>query len=66
MTEVQQLEEIIQNLSPDDLAKFRDWFLEYDANRWDQQIAGDFKAGRLDRMMADAKADFEAGKAHEL
>ena len=36
MSEVEQLENRIQNLSPEELAKFRAWFLEFDARVWDK------------------------------
>jgi hypothetical protein len=38
----------------------------YRADLWDQQIAADLKAGKLDELIAEARADFKAGKAREL
>jgi hypothetical protein len=66
MSELEQLERRVQSLSPDDLAKFREWFLELDAQIWDQQIAEDLKAGKLDRLIAEAREDFAAGRAREI
>jgi hypothetical protein len=66
MNELEQLEDRISKLPPNDLAQFRTWFLEFDAKVWDKQIEEDLKAGRLDRMIAEARADFKAGKAREL
>ena len=66
MTEVEQLESRIQNLSPEELAKFRAWFLEFDARVWDKQIEADLKAGKLSGLIAEALADYKAGKAREL
>ena len=66
MSAVEQLEQQVQNLSPAELTQFRAWFLEYDEQLWDQQIAADRKAGKLDKLIADARADFQAGKAREL
>jgi hypothetical protein len=66
MTEVEQLERGIENLTPEQLAKFRAWFLEFDARVWDQQIEADAKAGKLDGLIAEALADYKAGKAREL
>jgi len=34
--------------SPDQLAKFRDWFAQFESTRFDQTIAFDAKAGLLD------------------
>ncbi|MFY9823130.1 MAG: hypothetical protein WAM82_17235 [Thermoanaerobaculia bacterium] len=66
MSELEQLEQRVQSLSPADLAKFRAWFLELDAQLWDQQIAEDLKAGKLDRLIAEAREDFAAGRAREI
>jgi len=66
MNEVEQLTQKVQSLSPEALAQFRAWFLEYDAQCWDQQIAADLKAGKLDKLIAEARADFKAGKARKL
>ena len=66
MSDVEQLERRIANLTPRDLAKFRAWFVEFDARVWDQQIEADAKAGKLDGLIAEALADYKAGKAREL
>ena len=66
MSEVEQIERRIEGLPPEDLAEFRAWFLEYDARVWDRQIEADSKAGRLDGMIAEALAEYKAGKAHDL
>jgi len=66
MTEVEQIEKRIKGLAPQDLAEFRAWFIEFDARAWDQQIEADSNAGRLDGLVAEAGADYEAGKARDL
>jgi hypothetical protein len=66
MSDIEQLERTVSKLSPQDLAQFRAWFLEFDAGVWDQQIAADLKAGKLDALIAEARADFEQGKARSL
>lgn len=66
MSELQELEERIQNLSPEELAKFRQWFIEFDHLVWDKQIEADAKSGRLDHLVAEALADFKGGKAREI
>jgi hypothetical protein len=66
MSEIEQLEERIQHLSPQDLAKFRAWFFEFDARVWDQQIEADLRAGKLNGLVADALAEYKAGRAREL
>lgn len=66
MSAVEQLEQQVQSLSLTDLAQFRAWFLEYDEHVWDQQILADRRAGKLDALIAEAHADFQAGKARKL
>lgn len=41
MSEIEQLEQKIQNLPEAELAKFREWFAEFDATVWDRQIERD-------------------------
>jgi hypothetical protein len=66
LSEVEQLEKRIEKLSPEDLAKFRAWFLEFDARVWDAEIEADLKAGKLKGLIAEALADYKAGKTREL
>jgi len=66
MSKVEQLERQIEDLSPEDLSKLRAWFFELDARLWDQQIEADSKAGKLDGLIAEALADYRAGKAREI
>ncbi len=66
MSEIEELEQKVESLSPEDHAKFRAWFLEHDWELWDQQIEADLTSGRLDDLISEARADFEAGKTREL
>ncbi len=66
MSEVEQLEQRVSNLPPKDLAQFRAWFLEFDARLWDQQIDADFKVGKLDSLIAEARAEFKQGNSRPL
>jgi hypothetical protein len=66
MSEIEQLEQRIKSLPPQDLTKFRAWFAEFDARVWDAQIEADAKAGKLDDLITEALADYEAGKARQL
>jgi hypothetical protein len=54
MSELEEIEQRIRKLRPDDLAKFRAWFIEFDHLLWDRQIAADSNAGKLDKLAADA------------
>ena len=52
--------------TPDDLAKLRDWFEEFASQLWDAQIERDAKAGKLDRLAAEALAEHKAGRTKPL
>jgi hypothetical protein len=54
MSEVEEIERRVQNLSTEEFATFRDWFLELDNKSWDKQIATDFRAGKFDRLISRA------------
>jgi len=66
MSDLEEIEQKIRKLSPSELAKFRDWFTEFDHLLWDRQIEADSKAGKLDILAAEALADYKAGKAREI
>jgi len=63
---IEDLEQAVAKLAPDDLARFRAWFEEFDAARFDQKIERDAKAGRLDRLAEAAIDDLRKGRAREL
>jgi hypothetical protein len=66
MSNLEELEQKIQNLPATELAKFRAWFIEFDHLIWDKQIEADSKAGKLKGLVSDALADYRAGKAREI
>lgn len=66
MNEIEDLESRIIKLLPEDFAKFRSWFLEFDHRLWDDQISADFKAGKLDSLIDKAREELKHGKAREL
>lgn len=66
MTKVEQLEEEIRKLSPDEFAKLREWLLEIDWHQWDRQIEKDAASGKLDKLFEKSLADHKAGKSREI
>jgi len=66
MTTVQKLENEVQQLNPDELAAFRDWFRRYDSDEWDKEIERDVSAGRLDKLAEEAVAAHKAGRTIEI
>ena len=66
MRTLEEIERALIELPADQLAKFRAWFEEFEATRFDQRIKRDAEAGSLDRLAEQALADFRAGRAREL
>ena len=66
MTTIEDIEKAVADLPPDQLQRFRAWFAEFEAARFDQQIERDAKGGRLDRLAEQALADYRGGHAREL
>ncbi|MFB6230632.1 MAG: hypothetical protein ABEL04_05690 [Salinibacter sp.] len=63
---VEELEQAVSKLPPEKLAEFSEWFREYRADVWDEQIERDAKDGRLDEKIEKAKEDYEAGRTTSL
>ena len=66
MTRVEQLEQEIEKLRPEEFAQLRNWLLERDWAAWDQQLEEDVAAGRLDKLAEDALAEHARGETTEL
>ena len=66
MGDIADIKGRIETLSPKEQAELLSWLLERDHQSWDEQIARDQKSGKLDALIAEAKADRAAGKAREL
>ena len=61
-----EIENAIAGLPAGELATFRAWFQEFDAEVWDRQLEEDVKAGRLDGLAAEAMEDYRQGRTTEL
>ena len=66
MGTIEEIERAIQQLPPEQLAKFRDWFTEFDNAAWDRQIEEDVAAGRLDTLGDQALQDLKNGHTRPL
>jgi hypothetical protein len=66
MSQVDEIERAVQELSAEDLRVFRRWFQEFDAAQWDRQFEEDVAAGRLDALADEALADLREGRTREL
>ena len=54
MSTLNEIEGAVSQLSPDELARFRQWFAKFDADHWDEQIEQDVRAGKLDKLADQA------------
>lgn len=66
MSDLQDLESAVSQLSEADLVAFRAWFAEFDAQRWDQQFGEDVAAGRLDQLADQALQHLQEGRCTDL
>jgi hypothetical protein len=66
MSKISDLERQVEGLTPTELAAFRQWFAEFDADAWDRQFEADAKAGRLDSLAERARQAHAAGKSSKL
>ncbi|MCF3607413.1 hypothetical protein L2E81_12710 [Planktothrix agardhii 1033] len=53
MSNLQEIESAVSQLTKEELAAFRVWFAEFDAEIWDRQFEEDVTAGRLDGLAYD-------------
>jgi hypothetical protein len=66
MSTVQEIETALQQLSRRELAAFRSWFAEFDAQQWDRQLEEDIAAGKLDALAEEALKDLREGRCMDL
>ncbi len=66
MSRIEQIREEIRKFSAAELADFRSWFHEFDADAWDREIEDDIRAGRLDSLTQEALEEHKAGKTREM
>ena len=66
MSNVENIEDRIKELSPEELTAFREWFIKFDAEAWDRQFEADAKAGKLDSLAERALRDHAAGRSTKL
>jgi hypothetical protein len=66
MSKVEEIEEHVRCLRPEELAAFREWFAVFDAEAWDRQFEADAISGRLDDAAERALRDHAAGRSTKL
>ena len=65
MGKIEKIEHLIEALTAQELAEFRRWYREFDAEAWDRQIQDDIQANKLDVVAEEAIKEYRAGKARE-
>jgi hypothetical protein len=63
---VKEIESAIAQLSPPELVELISWLGEHHAQVWDKTIEEDLESGRLDRVLAEVDAEYEAGLARPI
>ena len=66
MSRVASIESQVKDLSAEELAAFREWFAQFDAEAWDRKFEADVKGGKLDRLAERALRDHDAGRSTDL
>jgi hypothetical protein len=66
MSTVREIEDAVRRFASEDLAAFRAWFAEFDAEVWDRQLEADVAAGRLDALAEEALTDLREGRCSDL
>ena len=66
MSKVEDAEQLVAQLNPAELADFRRWFAEFDAETWDRQVEADVASGKLDALAERALAAHASGRTIKL
>jgi hypothetical protein len=66
MTKLEEIEKAVEQLNADELAKFRAWFEELQAQRFDDRLESDITAGKLDWLVEEALAEHRTGQSRKL
>jgi hypothetical protein len=66
MITVEDIEKAVERLPPEKLAKFRAWFEQFEAARFDQKIERDAHSGKFDGLAEEALREYRDGRTREL
>jgi hypothetical protein len=66
MSTLEQIEAAILTLPSDEFQRLRQWFLDVDYQRWDEQLEQDIADGKLEALAEEAIAEFKAGHCREI
>ena len=63
---VEEIEHTVEQLSSDQLRKFRVWYEKFDSKAWDEQLEEDIYSGKLDALADVAITDHKMGRSKRL
>ena len=66
MSTIEEIENAVEKLAPQELARFRAWFDNFDSARFDEKIERDANVGKLDELAKQALASHRDGNSREL
>jgi len=66
MSKLEEIESAVKELDETEYSRFRQWLADYDNAMWDKQIEEDVKAGRLDKLIAEADEELKQGRTIPL
>jgi hypothetical protein len=66
MSNLQEIEQAVSQLSSSELITFRNWFAEFDAEIWDRQFEEDVATGKLNALAEQARKHLREGRCTDL
>jgi hypothetical protein len=66
MSKISAIRKAIETLPEEEYIQLRQWFLDRDWKKWDQEIEKDSKSGRLDFLIEEAFDQKRQGKLKDL
>jgi hypothetical protein len=63
---VKEIQDAIEKLPKDDYVHLRQWFIESDWEKWDNQIEDDYRNGKLYFLIQEVESDKSNNKLKEL
>jgi hypothetical protein len=66
MNKIENIENKVRNPTATELATFRAWFAEFDAEAWDRQLQRDSASGKLADLAKKSLSDHKSGKSTQF
>ena len=66
MGKIDDIKLALQTLTPEEVSALRDWLDELEEQQFDERLARDDKAGKLDKLAAKALENLRVGKVRDL